>query len=256
MFNRRNGHGGGVLIRIRGRVPVEAHRGELPPDRPQVPDMDGSAVMRGHNQPRPIRAEERPAAAQVGAFQPRQRAARLRFHQTDQPVGTLDRHQPTVGRETAAAVADLVRLSPGADFPELAGRRRRHQPFAVGAEFDRGAAIDGKLGDLGKVGDAPDLGAVTRRVRAGRQPFPVGTDGDSSAIIQRADTFRPVRSRDVGIVMVALATIRPESSAAIPQCPAGSARGRDGPISRTAAGGVKCDRPATNTERAARDQIA
>ena len=142
-------------------------------------------------------------AAQVRALQPRERAAGLDLDQANDPARVDDDHQPAVGGEATESdrLRDLPHLAPGADFPEPEPWIPRHQPLPVGAEANRGAAIDGQLGHLRAISDAPDLGSAGR-MTAGRQPLPVRADGDAAAVVQRADADRPLRGRDVSIVMV------------------------------------------------------
>ena len=176
---------GRVVVGIGRRVPIQTHLGQMFPDGPQVPDVHGRAVVGGHHQPRPVGAEcRRSHAAQVGAFESRERAACLDLDQAKDPARVHDDHQAAVGGKTESVAADLPRLAPGADCPEPARRTARHQPLPIGAEDNADAPIDGQLGHLRGIADAPDPGAAHLMI-AGRQPFSVRADGDAAAIVER-----------------------------------------------------------------------
>ncbi len=75
---------------IRGCVPIQAHFGELAADGPQVPDMHGRWVVGGHHQARPVEAQcHKCHAAQVGAFESRERASCLGLDQAEDPARIL-----------------------------------------------------------------------------------------------------------------------------------------------------------------------
>ena len=83
--------------------------------------------------------------------------------------------------------------------------------FPSGLKATHRAAIDRQLGHLVcVVADPPDLGTVL--MTAGRQPFPVGADGDVTAVVQRSQRSNVPRSgRRRGYPWRA-ATIRPGRS--------------------------------------------
>ncbi len=58
--------------------------------------------------------------------------------------------------------------------------------FPSGLKATAVRRIDGKLGHLAAVTDAPNLGAQMMTTRC--QPFPVGADGNVTAFVQRSDS--------------------------------------------------------------------
>ncbi len=174
---RRGRDFGRVVAGIGRRIPVEAHRGKMGADGPQVPDVHGRAVSGAHDQPRPVGAEgRRPHTALIRAFQPRDGAARLILDQADHPAGILDRQQVSIGRKRESTAADLPRFAPGFGFPEPAGRVSRQEPFSVGAELNADKPVDLQMRDTRGVANSPDLGAGLA-VAAGYHEFRVRTDG-------------------------------------------------------------------------------
>ncbi len=89
----------------------------------------------------------------------------------------------------------INRLGGASDCPHLARWVARQKPLTVGAEAEIAAFIDGKVGHLEAVRNAPNLGA--RMLTASDQACPVRTDRDVTAIVMR---FQPEEaSRDLHV---------------------------------------------------------
>ena len=143
---------GGVLFGIGRRVPVEAHAGQVLADGPQVPHVHGRrrTILGGHHQARPVGAEgDRRHAAQVGAFEPCERAAGLDLDQANDLARVHDDHQTGRRERNSAPTSVIGRSSRQVPTSQSRGLRiSRHQPLPIGAEANPGAPIDGQLGHL------------------------------------------------------------------------------------------------------------
>ena len=155
-------------------------------------------------------------AVQVGALQPRERAAGLRLDQEEGPAHVRPRppggHR---GRKRAPSRWSAA-PAPGPYVPEPARRSSRHQPFPIRAEHDADEALDRQIAHPPRVAQPPDLGTGLA-MAAGRQPFPVGADRDRAAVIQRPDVKGLLGVQDMGHRSSASATIRPDRSWSIPR---------------------------------------
>ena len=197
-----------------------------------------------------------PDAAQVGAFEPRDCAAGLGLDQADRlcsrpgrpPAGRRGRKQrpsPPIcraSRQVPTPRAGTVRCVVISHFPS--GLKTTCRALSMGS---RPPCVASRMRQTW----APFV-AMT----AGRQPFPVRADGDSSGS-RRAAPPGIVRS---GVATKAKswsarATIRPDRSSAIPQLPpaAGVARRADAEFTPVE---VELDRPPPHADRAAGEQVA
>ena len=162
--------------------------------------MHSRPVMGDYHQPRAIGAEGGSSFHQctrVWGLEPSDRAARLGLDEAKDLVRLLNQQMAPVGGEGVPFAPHPQRLVPGADGPEPARGRTRHQPFPIGAEGDTDKPLDLQIGDPPAIGDPPDLGAVLA-VAAGRQPLTVRADRDIAAVIQRAHRERSTWRQDMG----------------------------------------------------------
>ena len=182
--------------RVRWRVPVQPHRGELVADPPQVPDQRGLLVSPG-DQLRAVGAEDqRCRADRLQGRQPGKLPAGRGIGQ-QHLIGAIPRaiSRPSAGerRRVRPRSAYALRIDPKTRLPrphvpELVktglriGCRARNEPAAVGAEADRRtSSADGILRSQDALEPAPVQvpDPDTRLIPAAdRQPAAVRADGD------------------------------------------------------------------------------
>ena len=163
-------------------------------DGTQVPDVYGGAVIRAHDEARPIGAERRKfGGAKVGALEVARACGRSRSRRAKRHVW---RPEPdNDGYREKSRVLSHRFGAPLSSCPTTrAGTEEPCQkPFPVGTENSGVSAVDGQLGHVRGVADPPDPGAGLG-VTTGCQPFSVRADSDAAAVVEWSHPNRPRRA--------------------------------------------------------------